>query len=207
MNQSSMFKLMSCLTLVAVALVSTGCQSSNDSAIADEASAKKSTPKKVAPATAAEKIPLEVASWDKTKEIIASYKGKIVVLDLWSTWCEPCVREFTGLVELQKKFPNDVVCVSLNTNYIGTGSPEDERDEILGFLTKNKAAIRNLISSDADEDLYKKVGIASIPVAQVYGRDGKLVKQFDNEKEEYGEKGFSYEEHITPLVKSLVEKK
>lgn len=195
------------MALAAVVLVAAGCQSANDAAVAEESSAKNASPKKDAPTQAADKIPLEVASWDKTKEIIAGYKGKVVVLDLWSTWCEPCVREFPGLVELQKKFPNDVVCVSLNTNYIGTGSPEDERDEILGFLTKNKATIRNLISSDADEELYKKVGIASIPVAQVYDRDGKLVKQFDNEKNEYGEKGFSYEEHITPLVKSLVEKK
>jgi thiol-disulfide isomerase/thioredoxin len=191
--------------LAALVLVSAGCQSANDTANAEDTS-KKSSPKKETSAPA-DKIPLEVASWEQTQKIIAENKGKIVVLDLWSTWCEPCVREFPGLVALQKKFPNDVVCVSLNTNYIGTGSPEDERDEILGFLTKNKATIRNLISSDADEDLYKKVGIASIPVAQVYGRDGKLVKQFDNEKEEYGDKGFSYEEHITPLVKSLVEKK
>jgi hypothetical protein len=114
------------------------------------------------------------------------------------------VKEFPHLVALQHKYPDDVVCISLNCNYIGTGKPEDEKPDVLKFLTQKKANIRNLISSDADEDLYKKVGIASIPVAQVYGRDGKLAKQFDNEKEEYGKEGFTYEQHIEPFVAGLV---
>lgn len=202
-----LFAKLVCVVGLATAVAAlAGCQSSSNAA--DEGSSQATPAKGSRLATAgSEKIPLEVASWEKTREIIASHKGKIVVLDLWSTWCEPCVREFPGLVSLQKKYPEDVVAISLNTNFIGTGSPEDEREEILGFLTKNKAELRNLISSDADEDLYKKVGIASIPVAQVYDRSGKLAKQFDNEKEEYGEKGFSYEEHVTPLVDSLVKQK
>jgi thiol-disulfide isomerase/thioredoxin len=149
-------------------------------------------------------IPLDVASWEETQALIAKQKGKVVVLDLWSTWCEPCVKEFPHLIAVQQKYPDDVVCISLNCNYIGTGKPEDEKPEVLKFLTQKKANIRNLISSDADEDLYKKVGIASIPVAQVYGRDGRLAKQFDNEKEEYGKEGFTYEEHIEPFVARLV---
>jgi thiol-disulfide isomerase/thioredoxin len=188
-----------CCLLVPFAL--TGCQPGASPAVAEESPQQKGAPAK------GDKIPLELASWDETEKIVASYKGKVVVLDIWSTWCEPCVREFPGLVELQKKHPNDVVSVSLNSNYIGVGSAEDEKDDILAFLKKQDAQIRNLISTDADEDLYKKVGIASIPVARVYGRDGKLVKQFDNEKGEYGDKGFNYEEHVGPLVEKLVKEK
>jgi thiol-disulfide isomerase/thioredoxin len=149
-------------------------------------------------------ITLKIASWEEAQQLIAKQPGKVVVLDLWSTWCEPCVKEFPHLIALQNKHPDDVVCVSFNCNYIGTGKPDDEQPAVLDFLKQKKAAIVNLLSSDADEDLYKKVGIASIPVVQVYGRDGKLAKQFDNEKEEFGKQGFDYEHHIEPLVADLV---
>jgi thiol-disulfide isomerase/thioredoxin len=157
-----------------------------------------------ASASAKTDIPLDVASWEETQALIGKQKGKVVVLDLWSTWCEPCVKEFPNLLALQQKYPDDVVCISLNCNYIGTGKPEDEKPDVEKFLAQKKASIRNLISSDADEDLYKKIGIASIPVVQVYGRDGKLAKQFDNEKEEYGKEGFTYEQHIEPYVAGLM---
>ena len=154
-----------------------------------------------------EKLTLTVASWADAQRIVANQKGKIVVLDLWSTGCQPCVKEFPQLVKLQNSFPKDVVCISFNTNYIGVGKPEDELVDVHKFLAKQNAQLINLLSNEADEDLYKRVGIASIPVVQVYGRDGKLVKQFDNEKDEYGKEGFTYEKHVTPYVTKLVETK
>jgi thiol-disulfide isomerase/thioredoxin len=152
-------------------------------------------------------VTLKVASWDEAKQTIAEQKGKIVVVDLWSTGCQPCVKEFPQLVKLQAAHPGDVVCISFNCNYIGDGKPEDESDDVLKFLTKQNAHLINLMSSEADEDLYKRVGIASIPVVQVFDRSGKLAKQFDNEKDEYGKDGFTYEKHVTPYVKKLVDSK
>ena len=109
------------------------------------------------------------------------------------------------MVQLHHAHPDNVVCLTLNCNYNGVGSPEDERDLILNILAETKAEFQNLISLDADEDLYKKVGIASIPVVQVYDQSGQLRKQFDNESGEYGQAGFSYVQHVTPLVESLVQ--
>ena len=152
-------------------------------------------------------VTLKVASWDEVKKEVASHQGRIVVLDIWSTGCVPCVKEFPHLVKLQAAHPEEVVCISLNTNYIGVGQPEDEEEDVLKFLNKQKAHLVNLLSSEEDQELYKRIGIASIPVVQVYGRDGKLAKQFDNEKDEYGKDGFTYEKHVTPYVKKLVDSK
>lgn len=152
-------------------------------------------------------VTLKVASWDDVKKEVASHKGRIVVLDIWSTSCVPCVKEFPNLVKLQAAHPEELVCISLNTNYIGLGKPEDEQEDVLKYLNKEKAHLINLLSSEEDQELYKRIGIASIPVVQVYDRTGKLAKQFDNEKNEYGKDGFTYEKHITPYVKKLVESK
>lgn len=152
-------------------------------------------------------VTLKTADWEEVQKEIAQHKGKIVVLDIWSTSCVPCVKEFPQLVKLQAAHPQEVVCISLNTNYYGAGQPEDEQEAVLKFLSKQNAHLINLLSSEADEDLYKRIKIASIPVVQVYDRTGKLAKQFDNEQDEYGKDGFTYEKHITPYVKKLVDSK
>lgn len=163
------------------------------------------SPSPAEPSLAANQAPLlQVATWEQTQEIIASHKGKIVVLDLWSNFCPPCLEELPRLVKIHEEYGKDVVCLSLNCNFSGDGSPEDEREAVLKVLTDIKAPFLSLISADKDTDLYTKIGIASIPVIQVYDRTGKLRKQFDNEKAEYGKDGFTYQKHIVPFVAELV---
>ncbi|WP_417388694.1 TlpA family protein disulfide reductase [Gimesia sp.] len=153
-----------------------------------------------------EGVTAQIANWEQLQEFIGSQNGKIVVVDLWSSWCEPCLREFPHLVALQKKYPEKIVCVSFNLNYDGSkdSPPESGSEELMEFYTKQNAKIVNLISSTPDEDLYKKLDLASIPAAYVYGTDGKLLKRFDNETQAYGEEGFTYEAHITPMIDELL---
>ncbi len=151
-------------------------------------------------------VPLRLASWEETQALVASHKGKIVVLDAWSTWCSPCVAEFPGLVKLHETYPDKVVCISLNCNYTGAGgaAPDDNRAEIEAFLTRQRAAFDNLISTEPDHKLYEALDAGAIPVVRVYDQTGRLHKQFDNDDNEYGDDGFSYEKHIIPLVEELL---
>ena len=146
---------------------------------------------------------VDVATWAQLQEFIALQKGKVVVLDLWSNFCPPCIAELPQLVKIQSDLGKDVVCVSLNCNFSGDGSPNDEREAVLEVLTKIGANFQTFISAEKDTDLYERIKIASIPVIQVYDREGKLAKQFDNEKNEYGADGFTYEKHIRPFVESI----
>jgi thiol-disulfide isomerase/thioredoxin len=152
-------------------------------------------------------VALTLVSWDDVQKQVAANKGKVVVLDLWSTWCEPCVKEFPHFVALQDEFPHDLVCLSLNCNFIGDDSLQEELKSVREFLAKHPGKAKHLMSQESDETLYKKVGISSIPVALVYDRTGKLRKRFDNESNEFGEAGFNYEKHIRPLVRELIAEK
>lgn len=153
--------------------------------------------KTLAAASASADVKLVVKDYDGLQALIASKKGKVVVVDAWSTYCDPCMKEFPGLVGLHKKYgPDKVACISMCTNYSGIGKPEDELAEPLKFLQKQGATFDNLLSSDADEALYKKLKIASIPCIFVYDADGKLAKLFDKETT-YAE----VEKVVAPLVK------
>lgn len=160
-------------------------------------------------AAGSKKIPLQVLDWDEVQKLVAANKGKVVVLDLWSTYCAPCMREFPNLVELQKKHPKDVACISMNLNYAGIRDepPESFREEVLAFLSKQNAYFQNVISKDPDADLFEKLDLASIPAVYVYDRKGKLVKRFDNDNIQSPSDEFTYEKDIIPLVKKLLSAK
>ena len=145
-------------------------------------------------------------SWDQTQQSVAAQQGKVVVLDLWSTWCVPCVREFPNLVKLQRAHPVDVVCLGFNLDYSGAAgeTPESFRAAVGEFLTQQGASFENVISSDAADDVFLRLKLGSIPAVLVYGPDGQLTKRFDNDDALYGDEGFTYEKHIVPWVEQLL---
>lgn len=140
-------------------------------------------------------VRLTLKNYDETMKRVAAQRGKVVVIDVWSTFCDPCMREFPGLVALHKKYgPEKIACMSLCVNFSGLGKPEDEIEEPLKFLQAQGAVFENILSSEADETVYKKLGIASIPAILVFGPDGQRLKTFSEAK--YAE----VEAFVAPLL-------
>ena len=153
-------------------------------------------------------VSLSEATWKQVQEKVAAHKGKVVVLDAWATSCPACVEEFPGLVELHEKHGGKVVCMSISCDYQGikTKPPKFYREKVLKFLTKQNAAFENLLGTQPAEEMYSAMGVAAIPVVFVYGKDGKLVKRFDNESIEKEEDAFTYKKDINKLVEGLIKK-
>lgn len=164
---------------------------------------------KTSPVTeAGDAIELKELSWDQLQEVVASHKGKVVVVDIWSTSCEPCLREFPHLVAMQQRHPDDVVCISFDCDYIGAKNKAvgHYRDRVLKQLTGQHAEkLINGMSTVAADELFEKLDIDSIPAVYVYDRTGKLSKRFDNRTPAGdSEDGISYEKQIDPLVANLL---
>lgn len=153
-------------------------------------------------------VQLQVADWKRVLQEVASHKGKVVVLDLWSTSCLPCMKEYPKLVELQKLHPKNVVCIALNLDYAGIKSkpPEYYRPRVEKFLAATKPSFKNFLCTTESAEFFDSMKLGSIPAAMVFGTDGKLAKRFDDKMLEPGEEEpFNYEQDINPFVKKLVQ--
>ena len=111
---------------------------------------------------------------------LSDYKGKVVMLNFWGTWCPPCRKEIPDLVNLQAKYNKDgleIVGITLNS-----GSAA----EIQKFADKRKMNYTILTDLGNDEthavtNLYGQVmgqPISSIPTTLVIDREGYIVKGY-----------------------------
>jgi hypothetical protein len=114
------------------------------------------------------------------------------------------LAELPALVQLHQQNPETVVAMTMNVDFDGSDSPENLREEVTKKLQSLQANFLTVISSDSNETLYEKLKLAAVPAVLVYDQTGQLRKRFDNDAQEYGADGFTYEEHIAPLVKALL---
>lgn len=153
---------------------------------------------------AAKTVSLEIRSWSEFQEWVGGQKGKVVVVDVWSTSCGECVKEFPHFVELHDRLGDQIVCASVSIDFYGVGSPDELKPDVLEFLKEKHATSSNFLSSTADEKVMEALDVASIPAALVYDQTGKLSKTFSNDHNDYSPDGFNYKDHINPFVEELL---
>lgn len=135
-------------------------------------------------AAAAAEPPVAVAAVDHAGLMreVARHRGKVVVLDCWSTSCPPCVQEFPGLVRLAAAHPDRVACLSLAVDYEGIGTPEDVLPAVREFLERVGAGrVINMVSTEESDAIYRKLDLASVPAVYVWRPDGSLAVRFDDD--------------------------
>lgn len=98
---------------------------------------------------------------------IEDYRGKVVLLDFWATWCGPCVEEIPNLLTNYRKYKAqgfDILGVSL----------DEDKEALTGFVAARKLPWPQIFDGRKGENatLY---GVRAIPFTLLIGRDGKIV--------------------------------
>ena len=99
---------------------------------------------------------------------LSSYRGKVVLLDFWATWCVPCREETPHLVELQRKYGDRGLQV------IGV-SMDDSPDPVREFYQQFHMNYPVVMGNAKTGELYG--GVLGLPIAFAIDRDGKIYKK------------------------------
>jgi len=98
---------------------------------------------------------------------LQSYKGKVILLDFWATWCGPCKVEIPHFIEFQQKYgPKGLQVVGISVD-----DPVDKLAPYVKEMGMNYPVLQGL-GHDAVQDAYGP--ILGIPVSVMISRDGKI---------------------------------
>jgi thiol-disulfide isomerase/thioredoxin len=97
---------------------------------------------------------------------LSDYKGKVVLINLWATWCAPCLMEMPELVKLQKQHE------PRGLQIIGVTYPDEPRTTVLRMARKFKLNYPVLFGTPELLETYQIGEI--LPVTVIVDRDGKI---------------------------------
>jgi len=109
---------------------------------------------------------------------LAQYRGKVVLVNFWATWCEPCRVEIPWLIEMQQKYSArgfTVLGIAMDEEGASVVTPwvQKERFDVNGSKSQMNYPI--VIGNDAAADKFG--GLLGYPTSVLVTREGKVVKR------------------------------
>lgn len=120
-------------------------------------------------AVSVEGIELEDVSSAKVLDLVKQ-SGRVSLVNIWATWCQPCIEEFPFLLELRRKFPDlNLVLVSADV--------EEDRSRVLEFLGEQGVDFKTYIKAEADNEFVSRLSpnwTGALPATFIYNKNGEL---------------------------------
>jgi thiol-disulfide isomerase/thioredoxin len=103
------------------------------------------------------------------QQSLAGYKGRVVVLNFWATWCEPCKKEMPDLSAIQNDY------AALGVQVIGAaGDAAEDSAKVLKFIREYKVNFPVWIGATTDD--MERFGVGTVlPATVIIDREGKIV--------------------------------
>jgi len=123
-------------------------------------------------------ISIDKKDIDGRNVTLKQYRGKVLLIDFWATWCPPCRAELPNMVDVYKKYKSkgfDVLSISLD--YSDRVSPEDYR----AWIDEHEMKWRHIYEGDDwSSELVRRYYVSSIPAPFLIGPDGSLAAVGDD---------------------------
>jgi thiol-disulfide isomerase/thioredoxin len=134
--------------------------------------------------------PLEITLEDPTGRPIslAEFRGKIVFINFWTTWCLACVIEMPSMEKLHQAFKDkDFVMLAINL--------QETASRVKQFYKEHKLTFTTLL--DTTGDVGAGLGIRSIPTTFILDKNGRIIGKALGPREWEGKKSIALFEYLT----------
>ena len=106
---------------------------------------------------------------DQSKITLSQFRGQVVVLNFWATWCPPCVEEMPSLVEMQRRFKaKGVTVLAVSVDVDESAYRQFVKDHNVDLLTVR----------DPDQKSSALYGTFKFPETYIVDRDGVIRRKF-----------------------------
>lgn len=116
---------------------------------------------------------VEPINEQELRQLIHERAGRILLLNVWATWCKPCIEEFPALIRLQQSYrdsPVDIIAISVDY-------PDEVESKIIPFLDSLAVSFTVFVADiSKPEDLIKTLNPAwggAVPATFVFDRHGQ----------------------------------
>ncbi|MDR8391787.1 TlpA family protein disulfide reductase [Aliifodinibius sp. S!AR15-10] len=113
---------------------------------------------------------------EELQEIIDSYEGeKAVLVNMWATWCGPCVEEFPHIVKLQRKYEDQLQVVFVSADF--------DKQAALEFLREQEVDWQTFFKTGKDEVFINSLSdkwTGAMPFTKILNPEGNLVASWEN---------------------------
>ncbi len=111
------------------------------------------------------------------QDVIASYQGeKAVLINIWATWCAPCVEEFPELVKLQRNYPDELKVVFISADF------PKQRDKALQFLKDQNVGWTTYFKTGKDQQFIESLSskwTGALPFTKIIATNGDVVASWE----------------------------
>ena len=132
----------------------------------DAASAAGGGPAQLSGAPAAS---FDVLRTDGRRDSLAAYRGRVVLLNIWATWCPPCREEMPALQRFAREYAGRVIVLGIDQGEAGTVAAQFAKERGVTFP----------ILVDLEQQYGRTYAAVGLPTTVIVGRDGRIVKGID----------------------------
>lgn len=149
---------------ICLAVILSGCSAVHSD---DDKRAGSGQPAKLKPEPSRNAAPaFSLKDADGRTVSLADYKGKVVLLNFWATWCGPCKIEIPWFIDFEQKYKDRGFAV------IGISTDEEGWEVVKPYIQKNKINYRILLGDEPTAQLYG--GLESLPTTFMIDASGKI---------------------------------
>ncbi len=120
---------------------------------------------------------LKDVTGDQLQDIINSYKGdKAVLVNIWATWCAPCVEEFPEIVKLQRNYSEELKVIFVSADF------PDSRGRALTFLKEQGVDWTTYFKTGGDQEFIESLSdswTGALPFSKIIGVNGEIVDSWE----------------------------